>query len=425
MAIVGCVPSQAVYAEILTIGDELCRGEIIDTNSAWLAAELWDLDVTVRWMTSCRDDPSDMQSALRQACDRADLIITSGGLGPTQDDLTVDVVSELVGVEPVVDPEARARLEARLAKASLRMPDRERQLRVPSGARVLGNPAGLAPAFEVALAGTPLMCLPGIPREIYAIFEAAMGPRIAALRDARPGREHIARRIFRMFGRGESQAAADLKGLVEGVRGASLHYQVKFPEVLVKLAVRDTDSAAAEARLTELDAELRKRLGADVYGIDGDSLAAALGRALMARNSRLATAESCTGGLLGGLLTEVAGSSVYFAGGAIVYANDEKIRQLGVRAETLAREGAVSQACVEEMARGARERFAVDYAVAVSGVAGPGGGSADKPVGTVWLAVAGPNGERSSELRYPGARDQVRRLAAYSAMKLVLAELNR
>ena len=408
-----------MWAEILTIGDELCRGEIVDTNSSWLAAELWDLDVTARWMTSVRDDIEDMRTAFRQAAGRAEIVVCSGGLGPTEDDLTVDVVSELTGGEPEVHEPSRQRMEARFA-ARASHPKMVRQVRVPAGARVYLNPAGLAPGFEVALAGVPVVCLPGVPREMKAIVEESLRERILALRDAGGAAERIARRTWRVFGRGESQVAAALDGVLDGVAGASLHYQVSFPETLVKVVVRDRERAAAEARLAGVEGAVRERLAPWLYGEGGDSLAAALGRALGGRGLTLASAESCTGGMLGALVTSVPGSSAWYLGGAVTYANREKVRQLGVSQATLDTAGAVSEECVREMARGLRERSGASMAVAVSGIAGPDGGTPDKPVGTVWLAVDGP-GESGETMHFvwPGARDQVRTLAAWWAMSMV------
>jgi nicotinamide-nucleotide amidase len=414
-----------MWAEILTIGDELCRGEIVDTNSSWLAAELWDLDVTARWMTSVRDDADDMRSAFTQAAGRADLVVCSGGLGPTEDDLTVDVVCELTGSAPEVHEPSRQRMEARFGPRASH-PKMVRQVRVPGGARVHLNPAGLAPGFEVALAGVPVACLPGVPRELKAIVEGSLRARILELREARGGAERIARRVWRVFGRGESQIASALEGVVDGVAGATLHYQVSFPETLVKVVVRDGDRAAAEARLEVVAAAVRARLAPWLYGEGDDSLAAALGRALAARGLTLASAESCTGGMLGALVTSVAGSSRWYLGGAVTYANQEKVRQLGVSPATIEAHGAVSEECVREMARGVRERSGASVAVAVSGIAGPDGGTPDKPVGTVWIAVDGPGGDADVMVFvWPGARDQVRTLAAWWGMRLVLTAVER
>ena len=410
-----------MFAEILTIGDELTRGEIVDTNSSWLAAQLWDLDVTVRWMTSCRDDADDLRAALATAAARADLVVCSGGLGPTEDDLTCELAAAVAGVDVVIDEPSRARLETFMASRGRTVSAVNlRQARVPRGARVLPNPVGLAPGFEVAIAGTPVVCLPGVPRELHAIVDGSLRARIVELRAARGAAPRIARRIYRVFGRAESQLSEALRGMVDDVAGATIHYQVKFPETLVKLVVRDADPAAADARLAALDEAVRARVGRWIYGTGDQALPSVVGGALAAAGKTVAVAESCTGGLLGGLLTERPGSSAYFAGGAIVYANREKVRQLGVGEDTLAGHGAVSEAVAIEMARGARERFGTDLAIAITGIAGPDGGTADKPVGTVWLACAGADGERTMTFRWPGARDQVRLLSAWWGLQLLL-----
>ncbi len=414
---------RAVRAEILTIGDELCRGEIIDTNSSTLAARLWDLDITTRWMTSCCDEEADIAEALTRAVARADVVVCSGGLGPTEDDLTVAVAARLVGAEIVIDEPSRNRLEAVFAG---RIPVTEiqlRQVRVPAGARVHGNPAGLAPCFEVPIRGVPVVFLPGFPREIAAILDGGLVARLAELREARGDVERVARRIYRVFGRGESQISQACRGLVDGVPGATIHYQVKFPEILVKLVVRDRDPAAATTQLDALDAGLRERLGPYLYGTGEETLVARTVRRLLETGLTVATAESCTGGLVGALLTERPGSSRAYLGGAIVYSNAEKVRQLGVREATLAAHGAVSEETVVEMARGVCERLGADLGVAISGVAGPDGGTPDKPVGTVWLALAQRTGSAlalaTRKLSWPGSRDQVRTLSAWWALAMI------
>lgn len=414
-----------VRAEILTIGDELCRGAVVDTNSTWLAGELWALDVSVAWMTSCRDERVDMEVALRAATGRADLVVCSGGLGPTEDDLTVDVLADMIGVTPAIDEPALAIMRERFEKVGFKLTDNNmRQVQVPAGARVFANSRGLAPGFEVMLNEVPVICMPGVPGELKEIFASAVRARITDLREARgEAIERIARRTYRVFGMGESHVATALEGLAERVPDISLHYRVPLPEVLVLVVARARDKATAEARLAQADGEIRARLGPRMYGVDDDSLAAALGRALSAAGATMATAESCTGGLIGAYMTDVPGSSAYFVGGAITYSNAEKVRQLGVPESVLVEHGAVSRECVEAMARGCRERFGVDYAVAVSGVAGPGGGTPDKPVGTVWLAVAGPAGVSARVRTWPSTRERVRKLAAYWAMSAVMRAL--
>jgi nicotinamide-nucleotide amidase len=417
-----------VHAEILTIGDELCRGEIVDTNSSWLAGRLWELGIAVHWMSSCRDDEADMLRAFRDASQRAELVFVSGGLGPTEDDLTVDVVCKLLGVAPVSDAKSLERLKSRFERIGFPLtPNNMRQVRVPAGAEVFANSAGLAPGFGVRLGrlgdeknAAHVFCMPGVPREMQAIFTEGIANRITALA---AGSERIAKVVYRTFGKGESFIDHALKGIVLGVSGATVHFQVVFPETLVKLVVRDADAAVAEATLARLRAELEQRLGDLAYGLGDESLASVVGKNLRSRGATVAVAESCTGGMLGSLLTDVAGSSAYFRGGFITYANDVKEQALGVRAETLRAHGAVSEETVREMADGARGRLDSTYGIAISGVAGPDGGTPEKPVGTVHVAVAGPRGTRHKHLSWPGTRDQIRRLSCYWAMALLLADL--
>jgi len=435
----------AMRAEILTIGDELCRGEIVNTNSSYFAARLWDLNITTRWMTSCNDDEADLAAALTQAVGRADVVLCSGGLGPTEDDLTVDVLSRLAGVEPVVEEAARVHMLERFGRMitggqvqSEKIEEltriQLRQVRIPHGARVHPNKAGLAPGFEIDLQGVPVICMPGIPREVYSIWDGGLSARLAELREARGDVERIARRIFRCFGRGESQISQVCRGLVDNVPGASIHYQVKFPETLVKLVVRDRDQAVADARLEQLDAAVRERLHGVVYGTgETDTLVEKVTKRLIASGTTVATAESCTGGMIGELLTRMPGSSRSFFGGAIVYTNEEKVRQLGVSQATLDAHGAVSEETVREMAAGARHAFKTDLAVSVSGIAGPDGGTPEKPVGTVWLGLDGSDYAASTvvfdvvtkKIAWPGARDQVRLLSAWWALKLIDDALDR
>jgi nicotinamide-nucleotide amidase len=272
----------------------------------------------------------------------------------------------------------------------------------------------------------PVVCLPGVPRELYGIWDAGLGAHLGALREARGDVERIARRIYRAFGRGESQISQACRGIVDGVPGASIHYQVKFPETLVKLVVRDRDQEAAHARLALLDAGLRDRLGAIVYGVgDTETLVEKVSRRLLERGVTISVAESCTGGLLGELLTRMPGSSKAFVGGVIAYANEVKVRDLGVAEATLAAHGAVSEPTAREMAAGARQRFGTDLAIGITGVAGPDGGTPDKPVGTVWIALAAADGTTTKKLSWPGLRDQVRLLSSWWGLKLVDERLDR
>jgi nicotinamide-nucleotide amidase len=286
---------------------------------------------------------------------------------------------------------------------------------VPAGAEVLTNRAGLAPGFWLRLRGAHVIAVPGFPREMKRIWQDEIDPRLRAL--TRDGETRV--RTFHIYGMGESHVDHRLSGLGAGQPDVSVHYRVVFPENRVKVVVRDADGARADTRLAALEAEVRGRLGHHVYGVDGEMFAAAVGRVLRAHGATLALAESCTGGLVGHLVTSVSGSSEYFVMGVVSYANAAKEKLLGVRPETLREHGAVGEHCVREMAEGVRTLAGTTVGVAISGIAGPGGGTLDKPVGTVWLAIAGPNGTRARHIFYAGDREQVKQVAAHAALAMI------
>lgn len=451
----GSQSRRVLRGEIVTLGDELNRGEIIDSNAAWIGEQLTQLGIHVRFRQGANDHHGEILGALRLAASRSDVVIVSGGLGPTTDDLTVDVAASLLGVQPVLEPAHESRMRARFAARQVTpSPNNLRQVRVPAGATVLANGVGMAPGFQLehplaadgvgAEHRAQLFFLPGVPREMKQIFTDEALPRLRALVGTQAGRRAVvAARVYRSLGLGESAVDDRLAGLLKSVDVleaaplgsqaiqtadvdgaaaspvATVHYRIAFPEVIVTVRIYAGDTAQAQAALARLDPELRRRLGPALYSHDDAELPIVLGRELQARGATLVTAESCTGGMIGQLMTAVAGSSAYFLGGVIAYANEVKMQVLGVHSQTLEAHGAVSEATVIQMAEGARRLLGSTYAVAVSGVAGPGGGSPEKPVGTVHLAVAGPEGTVTRKIFYPGDREQVRRATAFSALNLV------
>ena len=409
-------------AEIITIGDEICAGDIVDTNSPWLANWLSGYGIAIDWISSCRDRQADIVAGIELAITRSRIVILSGGLGPTSDDLTVDVISDLVGATPVVDDVAFAKMEQRYRERD-RTPDKDsgRQCRVPKGAQVFANSVGLAPGFAVTFKDAHLFCLPGPPRELKAVAVESMTSQIEKI--AGPAAAPLETRVYRIFGRGESEIGVSLEGLVDSHPSVSVHYRASFPEVQVKLV----KEAPSSTPLSTFDDEMKRRVGSALYAISNsvassadDSLAATLVKELKDHKQTIATAESCTGGGLGAMITDNPGASAAFLGGAVTYADSAKVSRLGVSEATLKEHGAVSEACVLEMAKGVREAFGTDIGVAISGVAGPGGGTKEKPVGTVWVAVAHAAGEFSQRIFWQGSRSQVRRIAAFAAMSMAL-----
>lgn len=404
---------QQTRVEFLAIGDELLRGETREGNGAWLAAQLAQRGVALAQMRIIADDRQGIASALRDAARRPTLLICSGGLGPTDDDFTREAVAEALGVTLVQDDASLAAITARFAALGRTMhPLNARQAEFPRGAAVIANPFGTAPGFSIDHGALTLVCLPGVPREFCGLVEAGLDGwlRARGVASAPADREVT----LRLFGIPES----DMQGLLRTLPhypAVRLRSLPSWPEIRLKLAPRDDAAAGAfEALLAEARAALDWR----IYGQgDDDSHAAAALRALRAAGLRVALAESCTGGLVAQLLTAVPGASETLIAGVVAYANAAKEQLLGVDAAVIAAHGAVSQAVVEAMARGALQVGGADVAVATSGIAGPGGGSDAKPVGTLWLALAWRGGVVSQELHFGGvdrARFQV--IAAHTAL---------
>jgi nicotinamide-nucleotide amidase len=400
---------------ILSTGDELTTGRIVDTNASWLADQFFGLGLEVAAVLTVGDYPERLAWAWRSALAQAEVVVSTGGLGPTADDLTTEVLADVLGVPLVEDVESAARIEQLFAALGREMPPNNlKQARVPRGAVIIPNPHGTAPGYRVAHEGRLAVVLPGVPREMKPMFETSVAPWLETLRDS--ATVHRAR-TFQTFGVTESGLDALLEGVVDPAE-ARLSFRASFPEVSVRVVVRG-DPAEAEARLATVAARVRERIGPYVYAEGATTLEEEVGRLLAERGETLAVAESCTGGLVGHRLTNVPGSSVYLRGVVVAYANEAKETLLGVRRETLVAHGAVSEETAAEMAAGARRAFGTSLAVAVTGIAGPGGGTPEKPVGTVCLglAAAGPPVTRRYQLW--GARDWVKLLSSQLALDWV------
>lgn len=404
-------------AEILTIGDELLRGEIVDSNKSFLSERLLGIDVETDWHSSVRDDPAAMADAFRRAVERAGVVLVSGGLGPTRDDLTVEVLAQTFGRRLVLDEPSLALIRGFFRALGRGMTENNaKQAWFPEGAEVLPNPIGTAPGCLLEVEGSLVFCMPGVPRELMKMMDEQVLPRIAA---RLPGGGAVVRaRLLRTFGTGESMLDAELKD-VAAQGDVSLGFRTNFPDNYLRPVARGASAQEAEAKLAQVCAELRERLGAIVYGEGEETLAQVVGRLLRASGHTLALAESCTGGLVAQLVTETPGASDYFLGGVVAYANAAKQELLGVPADLLAEHGAVSDAVARAMAEGVRARFGATWGVATTGISGPGGGSAEKPVGLVHLALAGPSGTHADHFVFPLDRERHRRLVAQAALDWV------
>jgi nicotinamide-nucleotide amidase len=404
-----------VNIELLNTGSELMLGRVLNTHQRWLCRRLTDLGCIVTRQVAVPDTAHDIQSAVREALSRADLVIATGGLGPTSDDLTRDLIAQLLGKKLQRDDAVLDHIQKRFAARNLPMPkNNEVQALVPEGAIVLPNPNGTAPGLAMkidedgrwrmedgesrapsSILNSPssrfpkwLVLLPGPPRELRPMFDHLVVP---LLRREFPLDAPFVCRTLRTSGIAESlvqeKIAAPLGALVAA--GLEIGYCARTGQVDVRLSAR---GAGGEKVVHEAEAIVQKLLGAQIYGLDDETIEAVVVRLLTERKKTLALAESCTGGCLAHRVTNVPGASAVFMGGFVTYSNEAKQKFLGVRAETLAAHGAVSEAVAREMAEGARRQTGADFAIAVTGIAGPGGGTAEKPVGTVFIGLAGAFG---------------------------------
>jgi nicotinamide-nucleotide amidase len=379
-------------ASLLAIGDEIVAGLTLDTNSAFLSEALRAAGVEVVGVLSVPDDEEAILRALERALEDAELAVTTGGLGPTADDLTTACVARLAGRALRLDEPSLRLVEERFRSRGLEMPANNRkQALLPEGCTVVPNPLGTAPGFlcPVERGGTTrhVACLPGVPREMRRMTEETLVPWV---RERQPGRR-FASRVFSTFGLTESRMDELLAGVVSPAE-ARLSFRAAFPRLQARLSVSGGPGEDLEARLDALERRVRERLGHHVYAVGDEGMEESVGRLLREKGLTLAVAESCTGGLIGSRITDVAGSSGYFLLGVVAYSNEAKQELLGVRPGTLADFGAVSTETAEEMAEGIRRRAGADLGLATTGIAGPGGGSPEKPVGTVCVGLAWEGG---------------------------------
>jgi nicotinamide-nucleotide amidase len=397
-----------VKAEILTIGDEILRGEIVDSNKAFLSERLFSLDIETHFQVSVRDDPADMEDAFRRAALRSDIVLVSGGLGPTRDDLTIEVLAKTFGRSLRVDAASLEGIKAFFARFGREMaPNNAKQANFPEGAEVLPNPIGTAPGCLVDEAGTWFFCMPGVPRELHRMMDEQVLPRIAKHAAGVQDRPVVRAALLRTFGIGESNLDNELADLARD-DDVILGFRTAFPDNYLRPVARAATASEAEAKLARVCDAIRERLGAMVYGTDAETMEEVVGRLLREQGKTLAVAESCTGGLLGERITSVPGASDYFLGGVIAYANRAKVALLDVPESALQEHGAVSEAVAIAMAEGARRRFGSDLAVSTTGISGPGGGSDEKPVGLVWVGFCDGRERTAQEFEFPLDRSRHR-----------------
>jgi nicotinamide-nucleotide amidase len=406
--------------EIIAVGSELLTPSRLDTNSLFITERLNEIGIDVRAKMVVGDDLADLSDAIRHALDRVDLLVMTGGLGPTDDDLTRQAVAAVTGLPLDEDPNIVAGIEQRFHARGLDMPAiNRRQALVPRGGVVVENPRGTAPGIWLEHEGTVLVLLPGPPRELKPMLEALMRERLTPL-TAGAG---LYRRVLKVTGRTEShveEAAQPVYSqwlLRPNPIGTTI---LAGPgQIELHLSVRMDSSREAARVLDEAVAELRVALGPYLFSSDGESMEQIVGRLLARQGLTIAVAESCTGGLIASRLTDVPGSSAYFQLGVVAYSNRAKTDLLGVPAEVIDSNGAVSEPVARAMAEGARQRGAADIGIGVTGIAGPSGGTESKPVGTVAIAVLGPGREVVRTSWFPGGREQVKLFASQAVLDTV------
>jgi nicotinamide-nucleotide amidase len=407
-------------AEIIAVGSELLTEGRLDTNSLYLTAELNNLGVEVVTKCVIGDDRERLADAVARALGRAGIVILSGGLGPTEDDVTREAVAQALGRQLVFHAEIAEALERRFVAMKRRMPEiNKRQAFVIEGAEVLPNDRGTAPGQWVTANGAVAMLLPGPPHELKAMFQQQCLPRLARLAP----KQAIRTAFLRVTGMPESDLDALISPVYKKYPNIATTILAANGDLQVHLRARCDTETEAEALLAEAAGPIERLLGDRLYSRTGDPLEVVVGGLLRERHATVAVAESCTGGMLGARLTTTPGSSQYFVGGFITYSNALKREILGVSAETLERFGAVSPETAEAMATGARERTGATYAVSITGVAGPDGGSDEKPVGLVYLGIAGPEGASVTHRRFIGDRERIRVFTTQAALDVLRRRL--
>jgi len=398
----------------LSIGDEVIFGEIVDTNAPHIAARLYDEGFKVRQHLCVGDSEPDIIEAVDALAGHNDFVIATGGLGPTVDDLTARAVARATGRRLILNDDALAHLKERyrsMGRELLRAS--EKQALLPSKSTLIPNPLGTACGFIVPHKGSFLLFLPGVPVEMKRMLEETVIPFIIS-RSRQTSM--VKTRLLRVFGLSEPQTEELLKGLSRPDEGLTIAYCVDFPEIEVKLRGQGEDEAMLQEALLLMEQQVRERLGDHVVALGEETIDTVVAALFREKGVTLSLAESCTGGLVAKRITDMAGSSAYFLEGAVTYGNVAKIRQLQVPVELLEKEGAVSAAVAMAMARGIRNASGSDIGLAVTGIAGPDGGSEDKPVGTVFLALAGRSDCTAKRYRFNGSRERIRAITAFTAM---------
>jgi len=410
-----------MFGEIITIGNELLSGRTPDINGWYAAGRLTASGLRVQRITTVGDDIEKAKNALKEAIKRSEFVIITGGLGSTEDDITNEIVAEVLNRPLRLNKEMFSRIKRFVNRRGIKMsPSMEKMAWMPEGSKLL-NPKGIVCGFSIEIDHTILFFLPGVPDQMKHLMDKVVIPMLIERYQTLPV---VRQRIIKVFGISEPQIAEKFKGLTKSKSNISFGFYPQFPENHITITIRGKDEAEILMQMDEVEQEIRKILGYYVFAVGNDSMEAIVGRLLKEKGLSLSTAESCTGGLLGNMITDVPGSSRYFKGGIVAYSNEAKHGLLDVSTRTLREHGAVSEQTVKEMARGVKELFRSDIAVAISGIAGPEGGSSEKPVGTVFICLASDKLIDARRFYFMGTREQIKRQSAMMALDFIRRYIN-
>ena len=408
-------------AEIISVGTEILLGDIVNTNAQYISRRLADLGIFVYYQSVVGDNPERMRTAYELAFSRADLVITTGGLGPTQDDLTKEIAAQYFNKKLILDEYSLEKIKCFFRKLNRQMGESNvKQAKMPENCTILVNNNGTAPGCIIVDMGKTMVLMPGPPKEMKAMFEESVVPYLQKFIDGK-----LVSRILRFAGIGESAMAEVVSDLIDnGINPTVAPYAKEF-ECILRITAKATTQKGAEELIEPVEEEIRKRLGKFIYGTGEMPLEFVLGEILIRKHLTIATAESCTGGLLAGKLINYPGISSAFLEGMVTYTNDAKMKRLGVKVGTLEKFGAVSHETAEEMAKGVAIACGTNIGISTTGIAGPGGGTGEKPVGLVYIGIYVNGKTKTQKLELSGSRDSVRNRAVREALNLLRLELQR
>lgn len=402
-------------AEILSIGTELLMGQITNTDAQYISGKLPEIGVSVYYHTVVGDNQYRMEEALVRALNRSDLVILTGGLGPTKDDLTKEVTAKVMGLKLVIDDKTLENIKSYFSKMNSGMSaNNEKQAYLPEGCFVVRNNNGTAPGCIIEKDGKIVVLLPGPPRELKPMFDETVVPYLAA-----KTKDRLISKFIKIAGLGESYLETQIMDLIENQTNPTIAPYAREGEVTLRITAKCSSKEEGEILIQPVLETIRDRLGIHIYSENNEEMEQVVGNLLIDKNISLATAESCTGGLLSAKLTDIPGISKVFPGGIVSYSNEMKKDLLGVTEDVLKQYGAVSSQCAKQMAQGIRNKCGTDIGISTTGIAGPGGGSEKKPVGLVYIGLAHNDGTDSIELRLWGGRNKIRNITSLNALDLV------